>query len=77
MGGGWGGVRQEIEKTHVYSSYESKKHQLLAQTSLERLTDISLALRSISGPCLLFDALHRAYCLSCDFTGLAAQFTLE
>ena len=39
------------------SSYDSNKHQLLAQTNLEDLTDVSLVLGSISGPYLPFGAL--------------------
>ena len=40
------------------SSYDSNKHQLLTQTNLEDLTDVSLVLGSISGPYLPFGALH-------------------
>ena len=49
---------------------ELKKHQLQAQTSPEGISDITLALESILGySYLLFDSLHGAYCLSCNFIG--------
>ena len=72
MGRGWRAGRMEVEETHVYtvwSSYKPNKHPLEGQTRLYDLTDVSLVLGSIMDPCLLFGALYRAYCLSCDFTG--------
>ena len=38
--------------------------------------DVSILLRSISGPFLIFGALNAAYCLSYDFI-ISAKFTLE
>ena len=49
------------------SSYEPKKHQLYAQTSLESLRDVLLTLGSISDPYLPSSALHEPHCLDHDF----------
>ena len=48
----------------VKTSYESKKHQLYAQTRLEDLRDVSLTLGSISDLYLPFRTLHGHHCLS-------------
>ena len=52
----------------VWSNYESKKCQPLAQTYLESLRDVSLPLGSILDPCLPCSALLGFYSLNHDIT---------
>ena len=78
VGGGRVGNRRQVKPSirTVWTSYESKNCQLLVQTCLDGLRDISLSLGGFSDPCLPCSALHWSHCLSREFTG-SAKLALE
>ena len=69
LGHGWDGrcvSRWAVERSrwHFWINYESKEHQLLAQTCLEAIRVVSLALRSISSLNLPNDAPYGPHCVN-------------